>query len=64
MVKQWKKPGEADDLLRQLIKNNQIPTHWKNEKDTKEYWENHAVFKNYSHSVFTGYYKTYVQGKS
>lgn len=62
MVKQWKKHGEADELLRKLVSKREIDMTWKNDKETHDYWSKHAVFKDYSHGVFTGYYKGYVQG--
>jgi hypothetical protein len=55
MVKQWKKGAPADELLKRLIAEREIPLDWKNENDTKDYWSKHPVFKFYSHPVFTAY---------
>lgn len=63
MVRQWKVPSEVDTLLRKLIQGQEIPLDWKNDdKDTESFWRDHAIFSQYSHKVFTGNYKTYVQG--
>lgn len=61
--KKWSKDGDADRLLRRLIQNQEIPLDWNTEADTKDYFDKHSVFSQYSHSVFNGKYREYVQGK-